>query len=140
MPKVRSRGFRWPHTFFLRYVVVIGRAQVCAGCVHRSVLQLGFVDIGVLPSGKARDFDSRMRWFESSYPSHENMPQIAACFQIKRRRSCHEAALEEPGSAALGHIIERTWKRLQPAVRRGLLCSRSAVLQNAAMGWPSFED
>ena len=25
--------------------------------------------IGVSPSGKARDFDSLMRWFESSYPS-----------------------------------------------------------------------
>ncbi len=26
--------------------------------------------IGASPSGKARDFDSRMRWFESSRPSH----------------------------------------------------------------------
>ena len=26
--------------------------------------------IGVSPSGKARDFDSLMRWFESSYPSY----------------------------------------------------------------------
>ena len=26
--------------------------------------------IGVQPSGKARDFDSLMRWFESSYPSY----------------------------------------------------------------------
>ena len=28
------------------------------------------VHIGVSPSGKARDFDSRIRWFESSHPSH----------------------------------------------------------------------
>ena len=29
----------------------------------------GFYD-GVSPSGKARDFDSRIRWFESGHPSH----------------------------------------------------------------------
>ena len=28
------------------------------------------VMIGVSPSGKAWDFDSHMRWFESSYPCH----------------------------------------------------------------------
>ncbi len=28
------------------------------------------VVIGVWPSGKATDFDSVIRWFESSYPSH----------------------------------------------------------------------
>ena len=28
-----------------------------------------FINNGVSPSGKARDFDSLMRWFESSYPS-----------------------------------------------------------------------
>ena len=27
--------------------------------------------IGVSPSGKAQDFDSCIRWFESSYPSYE---------------------------------------------------------------------
>ena len=27
---------------------------------------------GVSPSGKARDFDSRSRWFESGHPSHFN--------------------------------------------------------------------
>ncbi len=30
---------------------------------------LAYFNIGVSPSGKARDFDSLMRWFESSYPS-----------------------------------------------------------------------
>ncbi len=28
------------------------------------------VKIGMSPSGKATDFDSVMRWFESSHPSH----------------------------------------------------------------------
>ena len=27
------------------------------------------INIGVLPSGKAQDFDSCIRWFESTYPS-----------------------------------------------------------------------
>ena len=29
-----------------------------------------FLLIGVSPSGKAPDFDSGIRWFKSSYPSH----------------------------------------------------------------------
>ena len=32
------------------------------------LIESGFYD-GVSPSGKARDFDSRIRWFESSHPS-----------------------------------------------------------------------
>ena len=28
---------------------------------------------GVSPSGKARDFDFRIRWFKSSYPSHKKI-------------------------------------------------------------------
>ena len=31
-------------------------------------------NIGVSPSGKARDFDSRIRWFKSSYPSQKAGP------------------------------------------------------------------
>lgn len=54
--------------------------------------------IGVSPSGKASDFDSVMRWFESSYPCH-----LCSCGGIGRRTrfrfwhrkacrfdSCHE--------------------------------------------------
>ena len=35
------------------------------------------VMIGVSPSGKAWDFDSHMRWFESSYPSHKRYDPLA---------------------------------------------------------------
>ena len=34
------------------------------------ITRLFLLIIGVSPSGKARDFDSLMRWFESSYPSY----------------------------------------------------------------------
>ena len=34
---------------------------------------------GTSPSGKARDFDSRMRWFESSRPCHRGAITPALC-------------------------------------------------------------
>ena len=43
---------------------------VALACVGSIPITRLFVIIGVSPSGKARDFDSLMRWFESSYPSY----------------------------------------------------------------------
>ena len=42
---------------------------VALACVGSIPITRLFYIIGVQPSGKARDFDSLMRWFESSYPS-----------------------------------------------------------------------
>ena len=39
--------------------------------------------IGVSPSGKARDFDSLIRWFESNYPSQEKSTASAVLFSVK---------------------------------------------------------
>ncbi len=41
----------------------------CGSDIRGSIPSLAYFNIGVSPSGKARDFDSLMRWFESSYPS-----------------------------------------------------------------------
>ena len=43
-----------------------------------------FGNIGLSPSGKARDFDSRMRWFKSS-------------------QSCHRGAIPRPLCASFTH-------------------------------------
>ena len=43
-------------------------ALACVGSIPITRLFINII-IGVQPSGKARDFDSLMRWFESSYPS-----------------------------------------------------------------------
>ena len=43
-------------------------ALACVGSIP--ITRLFLLIIGVSPSGKARDFDSLMRWFESSYPSY----------------------------------------------------------------------
>ena len=43
---------------------------VALACVGSIPITRLFIIIGVSPSGKARDFDSLMRWFESSYPSY----------------------------------------------------------------------
>ena len=43
---------------------------VALACVGSIPITRLFYIIGVQPSGKARDFDSLMRWFESSYPSY----------------------------------------------------------------------
>ena len=41
---------------------------------------------GVSPSGKARDFDSRIRWFESGHPSHlfDPLAQLAEHLPFKQ--------------------------------------------------------
>ena len=39
-------------------------------------VQVTIVLLGRSQVGKARDFDSRMRWFESSRPSHEPLAQL----------------------------------------------------------------
>jgi hypothetical protein len=41
-----------------------------ARCRSSSLLSRTKLILGYSQVGKARDFDSRMRWFESSYPSH----------------------------------------------------------------------
>ena len=43
-------------------------ALACVGSLP--ITRLFLLIIGVSPSGKARDFDSLIRWFESSYPSY----------------------------------------------------------------------
>ena len=48
------------------------RAHVCS-------TQRGRTNIGVLPSGKAQDFDSRIRWFESSHPRSRNLDTSTRC-------------------------------------------------------------
>jgi hypothetical protein len=55
---------------------------------HQSPLLINF---GVSPSGKATDFDSVMRWFESSYPSFSLVEKICIIIwrysQVVRQRS-----------------------------------------------------
>ena len=49
------------------------------------LIESGFYD-GVSPSGKARDFDSRIRWFESGHPSHlfDPLAQLAEHLPFKQ--------------------------------------------------------
>lgn len=35
-----------------------------------------YIDNGHLPSGKAQEFDSCNRWFESNMPSYANLTQL----------------------------------------------------------------
>ena len=44
----------------------------------------GGVDIGMSPSGKAPDFDSGIRRFESCHPSHDPLAQLAEQLPFKQ--------------------------------------------------------
>lgn len=45
---------------------------------------LGGVNIGMSPSGKAPDFDSGIRRFESCHPSHDPLAQLAEQLPFKQ--------------------------------------------------------
>ena len=59
-------------------IAQLARAPDCGSGGHRfksdypphRVGTLLIITVGVSPSGKAMDFDSIIRWFESSHPSH----------------------------------------------------------------------
>ena len=55
--------------------------------------------IGASPSGKARDFDSLIRWFESSRPSHA----------LFRRRRCHK--IPDPVAQSAEQLPFKQWVR-----------------------------
>ena len=44
--------------------------------------------IGLSPSGKAQDFDSCIRWFESNWPSFSDGARLARTEEIKRLCGC----------------------------------------------------
>ena len=51
-------------------VQLVERQIVILVVVGSSPIVHPIFNSGISPSGKAPDFDSGIRWFESSYPSH----------------------------------------------------------------------
>ena len=51
-------------------VQLVERQIVILVVVGSSPIVHPILSSGISPSGKAPDFDSGIRWFESSYPSH----------------------------------------------------------------------
>ena len=58
------------------------------------------ISIGVLPSGKAQDFDSCIRWFESSYPSYGDVVQLAERQTVRKWCKKHK----EPWATKINFI------------------------------------
>lgn len=48
--------------------------------------------IGMSPSGKARDFDSLIRWFESSHPRHSTRITMVLCAAFRKAWAACNAA------------------------------------------------
>ena len=83
--------------------------------------------IGASPSGKARDFDSLIRWFESSRPSHRGVVDPGIVSFHARRRSGKSAATRWISSEA-----ERMFRKHQVGISEFPSSSRGESL-NA--GW-----
>ena len=86
-----------------------------------------FFRTGVSPSGKARDFDSLIRWFESSRPSHRGVVDPGIVSFHARRRSGKSAATRWISSEA-----ERMFRKHQVGISEFPSSSRGESL-NA--GW-----
>ena len=82
---------------------------------------------GASPSGKARDFDSLIRWFESSRPSHRGVVDPGIVSFHARRRSGKSAATRWISSEA-----ERMFRKHQVGISEFPSSSRGESL-NA--GW-----
>ena len=68
-----GRGFESlypPHKLISRtYAGEEVRVRIVCVCKGKELIKQ---DVGMSPSGKAPDFDSGIRWFKSSHPSHDS--------------------------------------------------------------------
>ena len=90
-------------------------------------IQLLSPSIGVSPSGKAQDFDSCIRWFKSSHPSHTFLVGIA---QLVRAPGCGPGGHEFESHYSPQYFYNFTCKTLDAYIVVCYTCKCALKLHN----------
>jgi hypothetical protein len=91
---------------------------------------------GVSPSGKAADFDSAMRWFESSHPSFARGVKVAALPQ--RRRAAPKRNLKQWGPRTAEQFGEKVADFDGACPERGAAAPSRRAIRWFESSHPSF--